>query len=157
MSIFKKQTKTLKDAIYETIHHSDISIGQLAERLDMGESYLYRAALPDPDTDGPNASGVRFPLKKVIPLCRITGDYQVLDVMEHQVGRVAIPLPKPDGYSKKEIQTKALEAAVEFGELIKEVTSSVEDGTITEKEQQRIDKEGREAIQAICLLLNINR
>jgi len=157
-SITRKTTKTLKEALYDTIHKSpNYSIAAIAEQLDMAESYLYRSALPDPDTEGPNASGVRFPLKKIVPLVLLTGDHQVLDVMEFQVGRVAIPLPRPNGsVTQQEVRTRAMDAVVQFGELMKEINESIADGHINEKEQARIDREGREAIQAICTLLNIH-
>lgn len=157
-AITKKTTKTLKEALYDTIHKSPChSIAAIAEQLDMAESYLYRSALPDPDTDGPNASGVRFPLKKVVPLVLLTGDHQILDVMEFQVGRVAVPLPKPqENQNQDEIRARAMFAVVQFGDLIREVNDSIADGVISEKEQELIDKEGRATIQAICALLSIN-
>lgn len=157
MTISKRYTKTLKDALYDTIHKSNShSIEGLAEQLDMGVSYLYRAALPDPDTDGPTASGVRFPLKKVVPLCRLTGDYQILDVLEFQVGRVAIPISKNKNMSQQDVQEKALNAVVSFGKLIEGVHSSSADGVITAEEQTEIDRQGRQAIQAICMLLSLD-
>ena len=49
--------------IYRTIHHHDnLSVEAIAEELNMAPSYLARAALPDADMAGANASGVRFPL-----------------------------------------------------------------------------------------------
>ena len=148
---------TLKDALHSTIHrHDSLTVEAIAEQLNMTPSYLYRAALPDPDTDGPNASGVRFPLKQLVPLIRVTGDYQVLDQVEFTLGRVAIPIPKPGTMTSKDIQANALDAVVQFGELMKELQSSLnDDGKISSREQKRIDKEGREAIQAITLLLSI--
>ena len=154
-TITKQQTKTLNEALYDTIHHHDsLTIEGIAEQLGMTKSYLYRSALADPDTDGEQASGVRFPLKQLVPLIRITSDPQVLDLIEFTLGRVAIPLPKKGTKTIKCVQQDAMSAMVEFGHLIEEVQSAIADGQIiTAEEQQRIDKEGREAIQAIMLLL----
>ncbi len=61
--------KTLKEALHNTIHrHPKLSVEAIAEQIGMTTIYLYRAALPDSDTDGPCASGMRFPLKQVVPL-----------------------------------------------------------------------------------------
>ncbi|MGB3209456.1 MAG: phage regulatory CII family protein [Desulforhopalus sp.] len=153
-SITKHQTKTLKDALYDTIHHNgSLTIEAIAEQLDMTKSYLYRSATPDADTDGERATGVRFPLKQLVPLIRTTGDFQVLDLIEFTLGRVALPLPKIGSLTTKDVHANALNAVVQFGDLIKEIQISIADGQISEKEQDRIDKEGREAIQAIMLLL----
>ena len=154
-SIFCHQTKTLKQALYDTIHHHDsLTIEAIAEQLGMTTSYLYRAATADADTDGDSASGVRFPLKQLVPLIRCTGDTQALDLIEFTLGRVAIPLPKKSSITPDNVRQNAMTAMSEFGDLVREVEGSIKDGQITEQEQQRINKEGREAIQAIMLLLS---
>ena len=154
-TIFNRQTKTLKQALYDTIHHHDsLTIEAIAEQLDMTPSYLYRAATADPDTDGDTASGVRFPLKQLVPLVRCTGDTQALDLIEFTLGRVAIPLPQKGTMSAEGVRANAMKAMAEFGELIGAIEGSLSDGQITADEQQRIDKEGREAIQSIMLLIS---
>jgi hypothetical protein len=147
-----RPAKTLKDALYTTIHNNKLSIEAIADPLNMAPSYLYRAALPDPDTDGPNASGVRFPLRQLVPLIRITGDCGVLDLIEFQLGRVAIPIPKHH-HDPADIQTKAIESVVKIGKLVKGIRDSISDGKISAKEQVLIEKEGREAIQSIMALI----
>lgn len=154
-SIYYHQVKTLKQAIYDTIHHHEtLSVAAIAEQIDMAPSYLYRAATLDPDTEGPEVSGVRFPLKYLMPLVRVTGDFQILDLIEFSLGRVAIPIPKPEKTNTSDLQTKALNAVIEFGDFIKAVTLSIQDGTITCDEQQKLEREGNEAIQAIMILLS---
>jgi len=154
-TITRHQTKTLKEALYDTIHHHhSLTVEAIAEQLDMPKSYLYRAALPDMDTDGENASGVRFPLKQLVPLIRTTNDYQVLDLIEFTLGRVAITIPNKNSTTVRDVQDNALSAMVEFGELIKEIQLAIADGNISDKEQERIERDGREAIQAIMLLIN---
>ncbi len=153
-SIFKKQTKSLKEAFYDTIHHHPLlSVQAIAEELGMGVSYLYNSCKPDSDTDGETATGVRFPAKQIVPLCRVTDNNLILDVMEWQRGRVAIKLPDMEGKDPGEIRSSALKAVVEFGNLMNALEEALEDGVITEKEKQRINKEGREVIQAVLALL----
>ena len=154
-SLVRSHARTMKQCLYDTIHHHPkLSIESIAEQLDMAPSYLYRAALPDMDMDGEKASGVRFPLKQIVPLIRITQDYQVLDHIEFTLGRVAVPLPPAEKKPVAEVNAAALNAVVKFGELIKEIQASLADGKITDEEQEDIDKEGRKAIQAIVVLLS---
>jgi hypothetical protein len=150
-----EEARTLKDALYNTIHrHPRLTVEQIAEQLDMSSSYLYRSCLPDLDTDGPNASGVRFMLKKLVPLIRVTGDMQVMDLMERELGRVAVHIPPatPEQPSK-DLERQALNAAKEFGELMQEVYESTKDQELQPDEKKRIVKEGYEAIQAIMALI----
>ncbi len=155
-SLVKKQTKTMKECLYDTLHHHDtLSIEAIAEELDMTKSYLYRTALPDMDMDGEKATGVRFPLKQLVPLVRVTGDYQVLDQLEWSLGRVAITIPRHDKRSVSDTQKTALDATVRFGNLIKEIQQSLDDGVINSAEQQRIDKAGRKLIQEVVSLLSV--
>ncbi len=145
--------RTLKEALYNTIHHHPKkSPDQMAEELNMSSSYLARAALPDADMDEINGTGVRFPLKQLIPLIRTTGDFQALDFIEQSLGRVAIPIP-PSRASLQTLQTDALRAAAEFGDLMTEVADSCEDNKLTKKESKKICKEGWEAIAAIAQIM----
>ncbi|MCB2218031.1 MAG: hypothetical protein KQH59_18365 [Desulfobulbaceae bacterium] len=148
------QPKTLKEALYNTIHrHPELTISAMAEQLNMAESYLYRSALPDQDTDGPEASGVRFPLKQLVPLIRLTGNFQALDLIENSLGRVAIPIPAADKIDVDRLQSKAIHSASEFGRLMGEVHNAMLDGTISEKEKQKICRVGWEAVTAIMQVI----
>ena len=154
--LVKQHVKTMKEALHDTLHrHPSLSIESIADQLDMAPSYLYRTALPDMDTDGERASGVRFPLKQLAPLIRVTGDYQVLDQIEWTLGRVAVQMPDCKQRSIKDIQSTALDATVRFGNLIKEIQISIEDGDISQDEQERIDKAGRKLIQEVVSLLSV--
>ncbi|SDP29161.1 phage regulatory CII family protein [Desulforhopalus singaporensis] len=155
--IYITQTKTLKEALYDTIHHSRIPPKAIAEQLDMALSYLYRAATEDPDMGNESATGVRFPAKQIVPLVRITGDYQVMDLMEFQLGRVAIPIPESGSLTIEDIRAQAMRATIEYGELIKKLEESIADGVVTDKEQQQIEKEGMDAVKAIMLLISANK
>lgn len=155
--IFTRQTKTLKEALYDTIHHGRIPPKAIAEQLGMARSYLYRSATEDPDQGDERSTGVRFPAKQIVPLIRATGDYQVLDLMEFQLNRVAVPVPDPGALTVKDIRVQAMRAMVEFGDLIKQIEESLEDGVVTEKERSLIEKEGMEAVKAIMLLIHTNK
>lgn len=142
---------TLKDCLYQTIHRTKKPLKLIAEEIGMSENYLYRSALPDPD-ETENGTGCRFPLKKLIPLVRCTGDFALLDFIENSLGRSAFLLPAPHCFVRDACRL-AMVAAREFGQLMAEMEADLADGKITEAEKRRICKEGYEAIQAIVNLV----
>lgn len=148
----KGNVSTLKVALYNTIHRSEKSVEEIAEDIDMAPSYLYRSALPDRDQDENASTGVRFPLKKIIPLVRSTDDYQVLDYIEHSLGRVAFQVPS-SLLTIKSMQEDALRAAAEFGDLMRRISDSCEDGKLTAQEREDVHREGYEAITAIMRIV----
>ncbi len=145
--------KTLKESLYSTIHHhSKLSVEALAEELNISPSYLARAALPDTDMDEVNGTGVRFPLKQLIPLIRATNDYQVLNYIENSLNRVAIPIPDPSPQMRS-ILLDALMAAAGFGRLMAEISSSCDKDTLSQKDMARIWKEGWAAVSTIMVII----
>lgn len=148
------EARTLKDALYHMIHrHPTKSLEAIAEEIGMARSYLTRAALPDPDIDDRETSGVRFPLKKLIPLTRATGDYAALDYIERALDRVAVPVPQVSSGDCAELSDHAIKAAAEFGDLMREAHAALADGKITRYEREVIAREGYEAVQAIMMVV----
>ncbi len=148
------RNRTLKEALHKTIHqHETLSVEAMAEELGVSASYLYRSVLPDEDmSKGKKTTGVRFPLKQLAPLIRLTGDFQALDHIEQSLGRVAIPLP-PTRASVKTLQIDAMKAVAEFGDLMRVLAESCADNTLDKAERRQICKEGYEAVQAIMQIV----
>lgn len=144
---------TLKDRLYETIHRSNKPLKAIAEEIGMSENYLARAALPDLE-ESDTGSGCRFPLKKLIPLVRSTGDFGVLDFVERSLGRVAVKLPDVKGGSLRDICRLSLRAVSEFGDMMREVEKSVADQVVTADEMARVREEGYHTIEAVLTLIN---
>lgn len=144
-----QETKSLKEALHNTIHrHSTLSVAAIAEEIGMAESYLYRAALPDQDTDGVDASGVRFPIKKLVPLVRATSDFQVLDHIERSLGRVAFYVPDPSRCSSL-LHSHLTKTVGEFSDVLKAFELMMEDGKVTQAELASMEKEVYELNQAL--------
>lgn len=145
---------TLREVLYETIHRDPVKpMKVIAEELGMAESYLTRAALPDPE-EAENGCGCRFPLKKLIPLIQITGNFAVLDHIEHSLGRVAIKLPQGE-QGMKQVVRLTMTTVKEFGELIAQLDAGMADGSLSDHEISRIEKEGYDAVQAITILMQV--
>jgi len=78
--------RSLGDALYCTVHHSDVEAKQLAERLGIRYGYLLDAANPDRED-------AQFQLRLLLPLVVATGRTEILDYLEREVGRVAFAVP----------------------------------------------------------------
>lgn len=144
--------KTVTEALYDTIHRGEKPLKAIAEEIGVSENYLTRSALPDAE-DSDTGTGCRFPLKKLIPLIRATNDYQVLDAIEHSLGRCGVLLPPQGRASTAYTAAASIKAIGEFGELLKEIERSVKDRKITSSERENIRREGYQAIQSILQLM----
>lgn len=145
---------TIRECLYNTVHRNKKTLKAIAEEIGMSENYLTRAALPDAE-DSETGTGCRFPLKKLIPLIRATNDFSVLDIIEHNLGRVGVPLPTPSGTLTADICRSTMHSVKEFGELIGWIEKAVDDGKVTPAENEKIQREGYQAVQAILALLEV--
>lgn len=144
--------KTLKEALYDTIHRGEKPLKAIAEEIGVSSNYLTRSALPDLE-ESETGTGCRFPLNKIIPLVRATNDYSVLDAIEHSLGRIGVLLPPPGRTSTAIMAHLSIKTIGEFGELLKEIERANEDRKITAAERERIQREGYQAIQSILQLM----
>lgn len=142
---------TLKDCLYATVHRNHKPLKLIAEEIGMSQNYLTRSALPDPE-ECETGSGCRFPINKLIPLIRVTGDFAILDHIEDSLGRIAIVKPTA-AHTSREICRQAMKSVKEFGELMASLDVGLADGKLTDAERERITDEGYEAMQAIVCLL----
>lgn len=87
--------RDLKTSLHLTVHGSKKSVEELADKMGISASYLYRACL-----DG--ESGCRFPLDLLIPLMQATGDYSVLDHLNARSERITVSLPRVRKMKRKD-------------------------------------------------------
>jgi len=79
----------------------------------------------------------KFPADLVPHLCNALEDYEPLDVLEQQAGRVAYHIPKIEALPKME-DVKAIQRLVkEVGEALQSLAVTLEDGIV---EQHELDK-----------------
>ena len=79
----------------------------------------------------------KFPADLVPQLCAILDNYELLDLLEQQVGRVAYPIPKIDKLPKME-DVRAIQGLVkEVGEALESLAETLEDGIV---EKHELDK-----------------
>ena len=88
----------------------------------------------------------------VLPLMKLTGSIQPLDVMAAEMGLVCVALP-PAGEGCHLVHKQCMLAVQDFGKLMGETASALDDGTITPAERNAIAGKGYEALSAIVALL----
>lgn len=142
----------LKDHIYQTIHKNRKPLKLIAYEMDICESYLTKHALPDPE-ERKTGSGCNFPLKRLVDLIKCTGNYEILDHIEEDLGRVGIFLPPPE-MSDRRIYKQAMQTVKEFGQMMSKLDEHMVDGELTGQEIEEITNEGNGAVQAIVTLLH---
>jgi hypothetical protein len=77
----------IKSKIYSTIHRNRKPIDQIADEMGISVESLYRYGLPSP-------SGSDIPLKRLIPLLKITNDYSILKHIASICGFVLVKIPR---------------------------------------------------------------
>jgi len=83
-----KSPRSLKEAIYVTVHRSKKNINEIAEDLSLSDNQLYRYCYNEEDS-----SHADLPLRRLLPLIKTTGNFAILDYLENRLGRVAIKIP----------------------------------------------------------------
>lgn len=144
--------KTVKECLYDTIHRNKKPLKLIAEEIGLSESYLTRSALPDLE-ESDTGTGCRFPLKKLVPLIRATGDYSVLDHIEHTLGRFGVALPPPVAAPPADVCMQTMKAVANFGELVRTVYQALSDNKIKPQERDQILTEGYKTVQTIMQLM----
>jgi hypothetical protein len=79
----------------------------------------------------------KFPADRLAQLCLALENYDLLDFLEHQVGRVAYAVPKMDRIPKME-DVKAIQGLVkEVGEALESLAQTLEDGIVEKHELEK--------------------
>lgn len=101
----------LKRVLYRTIHKAGLSVEELADRLGISSSMLYRAG-------NPNDDGARFPLEKVIGLMRATKDYSILHHIASRTDHVVFKLPRAAAKTAEDMHEFQLVFTVCFSSML---------------------------------------
>lgn len=139
-----EKTEIVKSWLQQTLLRSHKSVAELADTMGFkSDSSLYKAANP--------MEGHKLHLENLPILIHETGDFSILDEIETMFGRVAFRIPTVETFP--EIHAETGKAIREFGEFIQETAQAVIDGRIDRIENERIEREGHEAIRQIARVL----
>lgn len=151
------QPASFAEAAHCLIEHSELAVKDLVGRLssDYGihvtPGYLYESANPFRQDD----RGGYMQARLIIPLAQITGNHVLIDYMERQLGRVAVPLPRMDDTAGRETFEAGCAAVREFSQALEQFTGALADGHVTREELERLKHEAHESVQATLRLVSI--
>lgn len=100
--------------------------------------------------------GHKLGAERMLALMKSAGSVAPLQFMARELGGVFVEMPHCSS-GCHEITRSLLESIREFGEFASEVGRSLEDGTITHEELERINVEGQEALAAILRVMRLAR
>jgi hypothetical protein len=134
---------SLAEAIDCTVHHSDPTLKQIAERIGKTEGYLRASSSQYDDSH-------KFQAELIVPITVATGNFAILDYMERQVGRVALTVP--DGLGRGDVFERTADLMRELGEAIEEIRRTLTDGRVEAAEAERVKKEIHDIQRAAAAL-----
>lgn len=88
---------TIKTLLYKAIHRSKKSAAQVADEIGISYSYLCRAGLPTDE------NGCRFPVELMVPLMKVTGNYDLLKHIAGLSGYLTVKIPRAFNDKKNEV------------------------------------------------------
>jgi hypothetical protein len=132
---------TVDEAVADTVHRTP-GCHPKSIANDIGRSYRYVLDIADEMRDA------ELKVSEIGPLVLSTGNPLVLDVIEHQVGRVAYRLPAVTATCRDALRQCA-SVLRETSDVATALADVAEDGLITEREVARIEHEAEQAIVAI--------
>jgi hypothetical protein len=136
----KREPAWMTDAIRATVHGARGNAKVIAPEVGRTESYVTDVA--DPTR---NATLKAYEIPAFI---RATGDFQILDALEAQVGRVAFVLPS--GEASDELHARVAATVKEFGEMLQTSGQALADGRLTSAERDALVNEIDESVRVLC-------
>ncbi len=136
------EVRTLGESLYCLVHHSDMTLPEIAEAIGKRPGYLSDAANPDSES-------VSFQASCLVPAMRVTKNLSPLRLMARQLGAIVVSLPEGDS-DAGDIRQRFMKAAKELGDVSSEVERALSgDDEIDQQEFARIDRELSETVEAI--------
>lgn len=105
--------------------------------------------------ESPDESGSPIPGTMIIPFSNYTQDFGIVKFLANECGFSLIKVPSRKKARIKDITRETAKNMKEFSEFINKVSSSLEDGEISESEAEAIRKEGMEAAEQILYLCEV--
>lgn len=135
------QPRTLQEALYCVIHHSEIDASTIAARIGVRVGYLHDAANPDRDE-------LQFQARLLIPVMAATGNLMPLRFLAAEFHAAVVELPAA-GTDDVDIRQTFMAAVRELGEDAAAIEAVLGDGRVTADEARRVRREVSETIDAL--------
>ena len=130
----------IDQAIYDTVHNSDMPPKEIARRLGFNYQVLINKVNPQNETH-------RLTLRETLAIQLLTGNHAIYRAMGTELSMNA-----EDKAPVLGIMESALKAGKEHGDVIQSIYTALEDGRMTMREQESCQREITEAIEALMQL-----
>lgn len=131
----------LLDAAYHAVHDYPGGASSLAPRMGKSSTTLCHEV-----TGTGTAKLGLLDAKKITDL---TGDLSILQAWAMDAGQMLVPLPSLDAQQGDDCMQRLATTAREFGDLVAEVSGDLSDGTVSDNELGRIERECGELVVAL--------
>lgn len=139
----------ITDALYRAAHnYPHGGIDALATRMGISPSSLAHKVKP-------SNAGAHCSPGEMAQICELTGDHGALHALAGRLGYVLLPVPQLVEGADSGFTQELVSTVREFGELITEVSSDLEDGRVTDTELRRIEGQAAGALSAIQKLVQL--
>ena len=136
--------RTLREAIYELVHHSSMPAKAQADELNVSYSYLCNAA-------NPHLEHFEYQLRLLIPQTRMTGNLVVMDFLNWSVGQIGVCRPSCTGpvspATAATLPAYVCRLMEEIGDVARESRARTGDGVLSPEDRLGIRKEVQDVLQ----------
>lgn len=133
------------DAAYNVVHDYPGGAESLGPRVEKNPTTLSHEVA--------EIGTAKFGLKTAVKVSVFTKDFRILEAFAAACGRMTLPMPELLDGSEDDCLKSLGEVLRESGELVREITSSLADGTISDNEFDRIAKECGHLVSGVTNLL----
>ncbi len=133
------------DAAYNVVHDYPGGAESLGPRVEKNPTTLSHEVA--------EVGTAKLGLKTAVKLTAFTKDYRILEAFAAQCGRMVLPMPEVLAGETDDCLKSLGEVLRESGELVREITGSLADGTINDNEYDRIAKECGHLVSGVTNLL----
>lgn len=134
----------LRDVAYNVVHDYPGGSVSLAPRLGKSATTLAHEL---------NGTGIaKLGLMDAEKITHLARDLRILEAFATNCGQMLVPLPESVSVADDDCMLRLADTAREFGELCKEVATDLADGSISDNELARIDRECGQLIASLHAL-----
>jgi hypothetical protein len=138
--------QTFKGALHTVIFGSDVPAKQLCDNVGKGYTYLANAA-----NESQEDSHLRG--RDIITLTNATGNFALLDFLEHACGRVAFRIPELGKGGAESFNESVIKTIEHLGELSRKYREYMSDNILTMDERRELEALKFEIMRHVMSLL----
>lgn len=139
----------IAQAAYATVHEYAEGTEVLAEAIGIkSKQVLINKVSTSP------AKSHHLTLSEAERIIKVTGDVRMIHALADEMGGIYVPAPLNGDARSIAVMSDISKMSQEFGALVQEVASDIQDGVITDNEFKRIEAEANKLRVALAVLVS---